>query len=41
MLQLAKDVVNGITGTASGLKSCSCVTLLLCVKTQPDNAGSE
>ena len=35
LLQLASDVAKGITGTASGLKICSCVSLLLCVMTQP------
>jgi len=37
-LQLASEVAKGITGTASGLKNCSCVSLLLCIMTQPDNA---
>ena len=38
MLQLAKQVTKGITGSASGLTSCSYVSLLLCSMTQPSNA---
>ena len=39
MLQLDSAVVKGITRSAFGLKSCSCVSLLLCSMTQPFNAG--
>ena len=39
LLQLAKQVAKGITRSAFGLKTCSCVSLLLCSMTQPFNAG--
>ena len=38
-MQLVSQVAKGITVSATGLKNCSCVSLLLCIMTQPGNAG--
>ena len=38
--QLAKQVAKGVTKSAFGLRSCSCVPLLLCSMTLPFNAGN-
>ena len=38
-VNLLRQVAKGITGSAPGLKKCSCVSLLLCIMTQPGNAG--
>ena len=36
--QLAKQVAKGVNRSAFGLRSCSCVPLLLCSMTLPFNA---
>jgi len=40
VLQLASDVVKGITGSTSGLNKDLYVSLLLCITAQPYSAAS-